>query len=99
MCVCVLRHPWFASWNTGAERAENLVSGIGAMRVLKIITRAGAGGRRAGNGVESRSHRSRFEWGVENLPLLISSHALDSHLASNIGIGLEELSLALATEV
>jgi len=50
----------------GAERVKNPWS----------WGEAGAGGRGAGNGAESGSHRNKFERGAENMALPPRSHAL-----------------------
>jgi len=64
--VCFLKHWRGNGAGTGAEQAENLVSG----------SEAGVEAKRSGSGAESRSRRNRFERGAENMPLPLRSHAL-----------------------
>jgi len=71
--VCFLKHWSGSGERTGAERAENLVSGSGAMSGCKNNHWSGSG---AGNAAESGSHKNRFERGEENMPLPLRSHAL-----------------------
>jgi len=65
---------------TGAERAENLASGSGAISGCKnnYWSDSGAGTKGCGaeNGAENETHRNRFERGSEKMPLLLHSQAL-----------------------